>query len=360
MPNYAPEELGRLISRAHYQAWRADAPPLDLTVDELAAILPHLIKSGSAGLIWPKVKPVRERYGALAFALEAAYRAQTDHNHRVEKSIAAVSIRLHKAGINPVLIKGYALSRVYPEGIVRPAGDIDLVVPDVHYQSTQQLLTDVRMSFHGDSVTRRKHAQMRKGTNAIVSLVDVDLHSFSNWYGAQDDRFFAFAETVDVGGVGIHVPSTEDHLRLLCLHFLRHGGIRPLWLCDIALMIEERAEDIDWERCFGSTRREPEYVQLAIALSGKLLGSQLRGSMGQDYASPFSPWIVREILRQWGASDTTPSKWWPNAIGATYRTNRSYNRRLKSVSQICDLTVRTTTRGIQRIHPWRLRPSLCV
>jgi hypothetical protein len=108
-PNTAvrsPEELGRLITRAHFQAWRTDAPPLDLSVDELAAILPNLIKSGSAGLMWPKVEPVREQYGALAYALEAAYNSIQQYNERAQEAIAIVVGRLNDAGIEPILVKG--------------------------------------------------------------------------------------------------------------------------------------------------------------------------------------------------------------------------------------------------------------
>jgi hypothetical protein len=98
--------MGRLITLAHHQARRAETPQLDLTVDELAAILPNVIKSGSAGLIWPRVEPVRERYGALAFALEAAYDSIRDYNERAQDAIATVVGRLNDAGIEPILVKG--------------------------------------------------------------------------------------------------------------------------------------------------------------------------------------------------------------------------------------------------------------
>jgi hypothetical protein len=69
-------------------------PPFDLTPEELAAILPNLIKSGSAGIVWHRVKPFREKYGAMAYALEAATDAQIAHNQRVEEAVVECVTRL--------------------------------------------------------------------------------------------------------------------------------------------------------------------------------------------------------------------------------------------------------------------------
>ena len=38
----------------------------------------------------------------------------------------------------------------------------------------------------------------------------------------------------------VRVLSAEDNLRFLCLHLLRHGAVRALWLCDIAMALETR------------------------------------------------------------------------------------------------------------------------
>ena len=44
-------------------------------------------------------------------------------------------------------------------------------------------------------------------------------------------------------GLDVRVLSPEDDLRFLCLHLLRHGAVQPLWLCDICVLLEARAND---------------------------------------------------------------------------------------------------------------------
>jgi hypothetical protein len=113
-----------------------------MTVDELTAILPNLIKSGSEGLIWPRVEPVREPYGALAFTLEAAYGSIQECNQRAQEAIAIVVSRLNDVGIEPFLVKGWSTSQQYPALLLRPAGDTVLRVRRDEYGRALELLSD--------------------------------------------------------------------------------------------------------------------------------------------------------------------------------------------------------------------------
>ena len=82
---------------------------------------------------------------------------------------------LQAHGIDPVLIKGWAVNRLYPEGIVRPAGDIDLVVPDGEYARAKTLLAGRRLSLHRDwDPTPRPGGGLER-----AGRIELDLHSAS-------------------------------------------------------------------------------------------------------------------------------------------------------------------------------------
>jgi hypothetical protein len=140
-----------------------------------------------------------EQYGAVAAALEQASQSQIEHNATVEREIARVVSCLEECGIQPVLIKGIAVARLYPTALIRPAGDIDLVVPDTDYAAAQEALADVQISFHRDHVTIR-----RTSVEDMTSPIDVDLHRFSSWDEGSDDDFFTEAQTVHVHGTDVH------------------------------------------------------------------------------------------------------------------------------------------------------------
>ncbi len=101
-----------------------------------------LIESGSVGLVWPRLWHRAEELGAVGAALAAAYDAQVAHNARVERDIARVVTRLREHGVEPVLIKGLAVARLYPAPLIRTAGDIDLVVRDEDYNLAERLILD--------------------------------------------------------------------------------------------------------------------------------------------------------------------------------------------------------------------------
>jgi hypothetical protein len=324
---YSPKELGRLITRAHYQAWRADAPPLDLTIDELAAILPNLIKSGSAGLIWPKVEPVRDRYGALAFALEAAYNSIREYNERAQDAIATVVGRLNDAGIEPILVKGWSMSQQYPAPLLRPAGDIDLRVREAEYEKALEVLSAPSYPLVG---------------------IDVDLQHPGIWdERPNDEAFWWNLQRILVRGVPLHVLGEGDQLQMLSFHYLKHGGVRALWACDLALTFE-CIKPSDFERLVvpeWSVRSR--WVLTMHAHVTEMLGA--RTDLGEGRSESMPTWFPQEVERQWllgrirlpRAEDDlrkagllrTFAHRWPNPIIATVRCGLPFTSTPKTFVQ---------------------------
>ena len=140
--------------------------------------------------------------------------------------------------------------------------------------------------------------------------------------------------------------SEEDHLHFLCLHLLRHGAVRPLWLCDIAVLLERRAPTFDWSRCLSGSRRAADWVACAIGLAHQLVGAEVEGTPVADRARHLPGWMVPTVLREWGAAYRSLGQvevylrhplrlWrglpkelpqhWPNAIEATMTLRGPFN-----------------------------------
>lgn len=96
------------------------------------------------------------------------------------------------------------------------------------------------------------------------------------------------------------VPSPEDHLRILCLHLLRHGGWRPLWLCDVALALESRQANFDWEIFFGNDSKRADWLACVLGLAHRLLGARVIGTPVAERADTLPGWLTRAVLRRWG------------------------------------------------------------
>lgn len=272
---------GHLLKRVHHAAWRPSPVPLDLSIEEVATMLPALVASGSVGLVWPRLR--HGRLGAVGAALEELYRDQRARERSALGEVAAVMRRFELAGVEPVLVKGWTLSRLYPEPAVRPSGDIDVIVPAAQHARAA-------------SEQRRMHAG-GFGYN-------VDLQRDDAWHDRPSDTFRQRLDTLDLGGgVSVRTLGPEDQLRLLCLHMLRHDARRPLWLTDIALMLETRPARFDWARCLGEDGIEAGWIATTLQVAHHMVGADLSGTPLAVRDATLPRWLEPEILRQWERGD---------------------------------------------------------
>ena len=135
MARYRAESgRGRLVAELLAGAWR-DAPPAPgLSAAELAAVTPLLLASGGAALAWRRVRVSESlRATPAAHQLRQAYRLHTLEAALHERNIKQVFALLRAAGVEPLLVKGWAVARLYTEPGARPYGDIDLCVRPADY-----------------------------------------------------------------------------------------------------------------------------------------------------------------------------------------------------------------------------------
>ena len=305
-------ERGALISALLAGAWRATPTAADLSETELTEIAPLLCHTGSAALGWWRIRDQRSEPAAM---LHEAYRRFRLSALIHEQEIKYVFSLLRAEGIEPVLVKGWAIARLYPDQGLRPYGDIDLCVRPDQFAKAERVLKCLE-SIDGHYVDL--HSGFAKLEGAHASLRAVRRHHCLRW----DELFERSqlvslcspcpsgefpAKTIHHEGTEdtekIRVLSDEDHLRILCLHLLRSGAWRPLWLCDVAVALETRAADFNWDRCLGSDPKIADWIACTIGLAQRLLKAGSADVPSALSARQELPrWLAPAILRQWGRS----------------------------------------------------------
>ena len=269
----------QLLSGLLAGSWRPEPPQLKTTVPDVTEVLPLLTGSGTAALAWWKMRNSDLRETAPGIALKQRYHMQALQSALQEWEVEYVFSRLRAAGVEPILLKGLAASRLYPERGLRPPGDIDLCVRPEQYEAAKAAVW----------------APGRKGT-ALVDLKHDDsaLLGTGNW-----DGLYARSRLVTLNEPNIRVLGRSDLLRFLCLHFLQHSGYRPLWLCDIAAALEVAPPDFDWDIALGEDSVQRNWVACVLDIARILLGAE-RKDLPEEVNETRAPgWLVAEVLRQW-------------------------------------------------------------
>ena len=126
---------------------------------------------------------------------------------------------------------------------------------------------------------RRKAAKIRKGLDRF------DPHRSNTW-----DKVFARTQLVPLNDIQVRVLSDEDHLRVLCHHFLLSGAWRPLWLVDVAVALATASEDFDWNTCLGPDPIHANWVKVTDCVNCvATTGSSANVSNSTDWWVPTLP-----------------------------------------------------------------------
>lgn len=269
---------GGLVAAVLNGAWRSTPfPPLNISAAELEEITPLLCASGAAALAWRRISDTNLAQAPSAEVLHQAYRLQSLQSAIHEAHLEKVFRLLREASVESVLAKGWAAAGFYPNRELRPSGDIDICVRPRDFQLAQEVLS-------------------RPEANDCW----VDLHrSFSEIDDRAIDDIFARSTVVLLGREEIRMLSEEDHLALLCIHLLKHGAWRPLWLCDIAAAVESLPETFDWHVFLGHVRKRADWIACSIGLAHKLLGARIENLSLRREQTQVPAWLTQGVLEHW-------------------------------------------------------------
>lgn len=334
---------GELVASLLSRSWRAHLAPHQISEEEIAAITPLLLGSGAGALAWARVRDSNLRESPAVDELHQAYRLHALHTSVFEDDIKKLITLLRSTQVEPVVIKGWAIARLYPDTALRPYGDVDLCVRSSEYSAA------------------KKTCESPEGQKYVVDLHD----RFGAFDDLTVDELYDRSQMAKLGDVEVRVPCAEHHLRIMSSHLLRHGAWRPLWLCDVAVAIEARPADFDWDLCLGRSRQARDWVACCVGLAHQLLGAEVDDTPPALKAKTLPGWLISNVMKQWETPYATSQppvshrapmgsylrrpgglfadlrRRWPNAIEATVYTGGPFNELPRWPFQIGECVART-------------------
>ncbi len=300
-PTTEVQSQGASVAAVLAGAWRPAPPPLHLAPEALAAAVPFLLQTTAAPLAWRHLRMAGLHSFRPARRLQQAYRTHAVESAGHELHLQEVLPLLRAAGVEPILVKGWSVARLYPETGLRPYCDLDLCVEPGRIAAAMTALSDPDC--------RRLSVELHQG---VPDLKD------RSW-----KEIYRRSRLARLGDVDVRVLCPEDLFRLLCLHLMRHGACAPLWLCDLAVCLESHAADFDWDYCLSGNRARAAWIRCWAALACRLLGA--RPADPTRIGVP-PEWLGPAVLARW-ARPLRESNWL-DPIKAAYR------RRLPPLSSL--------------------------
>ncbi|PYS75455.1 MAG: hypothetical protein DMF73_00575 [Acidobacteria bacterium] len=344
--------LGSLVRKTLARSWVASPDDLVISAKELDEVSPLLYESGAAGLGWWRIHESELRETTSGELLHQAFRFLALQARIHETKIQKVFRSLRAAHIEPILIKGWSIARLYPQPGLRPYGDIDLLIRAEQHLPAARIgasdeLRDCRIDFHPGA----------------FELADRSI-----------DDLVSRSQQVQCGDEQVCVLGNEDHFALVAIHLLKHGAWRPLWLCDLGLLLDAMSSDFDWELCLGKDKRRTNWILSAIGLARVLLNASVNDEeIGARANAP--GWLVESVLKNWQtpfAGAHAPQRHhapiksyfrrprgvisdlgrrWPDPILSTISANGSFGRRPRRRYQIRNCVQRAARLALPGTDP---------
>lgn len=276
--------LGQQMGELARRAWREVPPALEMDEATLTALVPVVSWAQLNAMVRWKIRKSPLAKSVVGRELRQDYLKQSlsaaTATHRVYLFVTA----LRKAGIEPIVFKGWSLFPYYAEQGLRPAGDVDLAVPPHEGVRALQVLTELGV-----------------GKNVVdvhPGLADPDHAAFipnADW-----EDLLTRSRVRVVGGAQVRLLSAEDELQVLCIHGMRHLLWRPIWLVDIAAALEHHPKEMDWKRAC-ATPPYASWILYAALLAERLVGANLEGTPFAGRGDELPEWLVQDVLLRWSA-----------------------------------------------------------
>jgi hypothetical protein len=335
------------------KSWVESPPPdLSLSEAELDQVAPLLYQSGGAGLGWWRIRDSDLRETPSGEMLHQAFRLLALQSAIHESKIRKVFTVLRSVNVEPILIKGWAdgagLSSAGAKTVWRYRSYFATARHQTAIAAAKEDLRDCQLDFHA----------------LPLELADRSI-----------EELFARSQLVVCADQQIRILSPEDHFALLAIHLLKHGAWRPLWLCDLAVLLES-SSNFDWNLCLGRDPRHENWILAATGLAQTLLNASMGDKEIGARAERVPVWLKQQVLKQWETpfaamqspfTHPTPigfnlqrprglwsdlARRWPNPIVATISVKGTFGTRRRTRYEFGNWLLRAA-----RVLSSRVRPS---
>jgi hypothetical protein len=314
------------VAAALEGSWRTEPVPL-ASLDD--GVVEPAIRGGAGTLLGRRIGEVTRSSDRARSTLRDLLRHQVIEAARFERGLEQRLVALATLGIRPIVIKGWSVARLYPQKGLRHYSDLDLCVAPKERRRAAEVLD------------RFAHDRLA-----------VDLHEGLPHVAGRDPMaLLARLSPVPLGDAEVVTLGAEDHLWLLALHALGHGAWRPVWLCDLALVLEQRGAALDWDYLFAGPARDATAVRIALQLAHRVLGARVSDTPVERWAPP-PRWIEPALRVSWDEGyrayqplaalppiqtlGTELRRRWPNPIRATAAAGGPWNEWPRAPLQLLD------------------------
>jgi len=229
---------------------------------------------------------------------------------RLSKVLSETISILTEGGIETILLKGFAMSRYYPEDLVRPTSDLDILIRPEHRDDALEILQnngycisnpeafDCLLKYHGEVDLIAPDGK----TSVEIHWDFISSGSIRKTTVFDADMVFSTAVPFSRDGLELQVLAPKIDLPfLMAHHVLHHQFKRPLWLLDICLILTSGKVDpgdiIDYTRLMKLERPVFYYLEALELLLPEFFGTGildikkalLPGSVRYHVFSKFTP-----------------------------------------------------------------------
>src|SRR5262245_4737153 len=208
------------------------------------------------------------------------YYMQHAHATQVRTQVLSDILRCYQAaGIDVLVLKGAALAHlVYPQPVLRPMRDIDILVRAEEVYRAYTLLPEIGFTpppgaHHGLGPDHHHLTAIKRVADGFSVSVEVHhaLHLNERGHPLRYDAYAPTAQFFTVGGVTAQTLGREETL----WHIYRHAfcmpvGYEPLrliWVADLISLVEAWVDVLDWERARSQYRAAWNVLPLLHSLS---------------------------------------------------------------------------------------------